>query len=356
MEVVFWGVRGSKPTPGPNTMLFGGNTTCVQVRTADYNFIFDAGTGIVELGHQLLREQQEQFKVVSKQTAKQPSDSDNSDIASKVSSMAQNAQGSQDSQVNKPSVTGLDATDLPMLPAPIEADIFFSHLHWDHIQGLPFFAPIYAPGNHFRLHGEDKEGWTFQQIIEKQMRPPHFPITMKMMKSTYEFHKIAAGQTLTYKGIASQHDTYIKTFAVNHPNGCLAYRIDSGPDSVVFCTDTAPFETEKEQQAFCEFIRGADVFIYDTHFSDDEYYGLTDGQHKKKWGHSTWEEGTRMAEKAGINTLALFHHKENRSDREQQEIEIHARQKFAGTVAAREGMRINIGGDCPEKVVITYPY
>jgi len=299
IEVTFWGVRGSRPTPTYNNIIFGGNTCCIQITTIDYNFIFDAGTGIIELGEQLLREQEEENK---------------------------------------------------RTPLPIEADIFFSHYHWDHIHGLPFFAPIYEPGNHFRLYGEDKDDLTFQQIIERQLQPPYFPITMEKLKADYEFINIRPNQTLTYQGINNQYDTYIKTFPVNHPNGCLAFRIESGGNSVVFCTDTEPFETE-DCEAFCQFIAGTDVFIYDTHFSAEEYFG----QNMKHRGHSTWEEGISIAQKAMAGNLVLFHHKENRSDSEQQEIEIYAQQQFANTVAAREGMRIKIGGDCPEKVAIYYP-
>ena len=128
IKVTFWGVRGSKPTPGRNTILFGGNTSCVQIEAGNRNLIFDAGTGIAELGNKMMKEE-----------------------------------GRKD------------------------VDIFFSHLHWDHIQGLPFFTPIYCMGNRFCLYGEDKEGIKFHKIIEKQMRSPYFPVTMEMMKSDYKF-------------------------------------------------------------------------------------------------------------------------------------------------------------------------
>lgn len=290
-KVTFWGVRGSKPTPGRNTILFGGNTSCVQIEAGNRNIIFDGGTGIAELGNKMMKEEGRK-----------------------------------------------------------QADIFFSHLHWDHIQGLPFFEPIYYPGNCFRLYGEDKEGETFQKVIEKQMCYPYFPITMEMMKSDYEFINIAPNQDIDLgEGIK------IKKFAVNHPNGCLSYRIQKRNSVVVYCTDTEPIEKERREK-FLEFIRGADVFIYDTHFIDEEYIGTRDGQNKKKWGHSTWEEGTRISREADIGYLILYHYKENRNDREQQEIEIFAQQEFKNTVAAREGMIITVGGDCSEKVVISYPY
>ncbi|MDD2481791.1 MAG: MBL fold metallo-hydrolase [Lutispora sp.] len=290
-KVTFWGVRGSKPTPGRNTILFGGNTSCVQIEAGKRNLIFDGGTGIAELGNKMMKEEGRK-----------------------------------------------------------QADIFFSHLHWDHIQGLPFFEPIYYPENCFCLYGEDKEGETFQQVIEKQMCYPYFPITMEMMKGDYKFINIAPNQDIDLgEGIK------IKTFAVNHPNGCLSYRIEKRNSVVVYCTDTETIEKQRREK-FLEFIRGADVFIYDTHFTDEEYIGTRDGQSKKKWGHSTWEEGTRISREADIGYLILYHYKENRNDREQQEIEIFAQQEFKNTVAAREGMIITVGGDCSEKVVISYPY
>lgn len=318
LKLKFWGVRGSKPTPGKNTMLFGGNTACLELQVEkkisslrssgrkwegwimEKRFIFDAGTGIANLGQEMMNE-----------------------------------------------------------PGPSQADIFFSHLHWDHIQGLPFFTPLYVPGNSFRLHGENKDdnGMSFRQVIEKQMRPPHFPITMQMMKSDYEFITIGPNQIFEYpltgEGEGGEK-LVITSFPVNHPNGCLAYKMELGESKVIFATDTEPMHTKADQDRFVEFISGSDVFIYDTHFTDLEYYEGPEG--KMGWGHSTWQEGTRLAYRAGIDYLILFHHKDDRSDREEQEIEIFARQEHANTVAAREGMSIIVGGEGPEKVVVNYPY
>lgn len=328
LRIKFWGVRGSKPTPGKNTMLFGGNTSCLEVLAErrlekktgektgleysevswvlEKRLIFDAGTGIVNLGKEMMDQS-----------------------------------------------------------GPQKADIFFSHLHWDHIQGLPFFTPLYVPGNSFRLLGENKDenGMSFQQVIEKQMRPPHFPITMKMMKSNFEFIPIQASGSFEFPlnadGEAQDSKKkgaklVITTFPVNHPNGCLAYKIELAGSKVIFSTDTEPMPDTEAQGKFLEFIDGAQVFIYDTHFTDAEYY---DGPEAKQgWGHSTWQEGTRLAQTAGVDYLVLFHHKEDRSDRDQQEIEIFARQEHANTVAAREGMIIIAGGEDPEKVVVNYPY
>ncbi len=290
IKITFWGVRGSKPSPGKNTLLFGGNTSCVQVEIGDRNLILDGGTGISELGNLIMKEEGKK-----------------------------------------------------------NADIFFSHLHWDHIQGLPFFIPLFKEGNDFRLYGEDKGDMKFRQIIEGQMTSPYFPITMKMMKSNIDFFSIYPSQDLVL-----DQDITIKTFAVNHPNGCLAYRIEKGNSAIVYCTDTEPIEENKSK--FLEFVRGADVFIYDSHFTDEEYLGIDESQSKKRWGHSTWQEGTRISKEADIGYLILYHHRESRSDVEQLEIEVLAQEQFNNTIAAREGLTISVGGGSIEKVVFNYPY
>ncbi|OEF96858.1 MBL fold metallo-hydrolase [Desulfuribacillus alkaliarsenatis] len=299
VNIRFWGVRGSKPTPGRQTMGFGGNTSCVQVQIGERILLFDGGTGLAEFGNHMLKKQQ------------------------------------------------LNASN-GVLPK-IEADIFFSHLHWDHIQGLPFFVPMYVPGNIFHLYGENKENLNFQEVIEMQMKPPHFPITMKMMKASYHFHEVSSGETIDIgDGIK------ITSFAVKHPNDCLAYRVNYEGVNIVYCTDTEPMEGAQEEQ-FLSFVNGADVLIYDTHYTNQEYLGTNDDPPKKGWGHSTWQEGVRICRNAGIYQFVMFHHKENRSDQEMQQLESQVQEIFPRTAAAREGMVIKVGGDNLEKVVINYP-
>lgn len=291
LSINFWGVRGSKPTPNKDTRLFGGNTACVEVVAGNRTLILDGGTGLAELGHKM--------------------------------------------KLNKGEKT---------------ADIFFSHLHWDHIQGIPFFQPLYKAGNSFRLYGEDKNPLTFKEIITKQMSPPYFPITMGMMQADYEFISIKADDVINLgEGII------IKTFALNHPGGCLAYRIEKGDYAIVYATDTQPILGARNND-FIKFVAGADVFIYDTHFTEAEYRGEIDGESKESWGHSTWEEGINISQNAEVGYYVLFHYKEDRTDAEQAKIEKQAQREYPKTVAAREGMNIIIGGDYPEKVVINYPY
>lgn len=290
IKIKFWGVRGSRPTPRKDTILFGGNTSCIQMQLGGRNFIFDGGTGLAELGKAMVKSQLGQ------------------------------------------------------------GEIFFSHLHWDHIQGIPFFTPLYVKGNSFRLYGEDKEGMKFEEAIKSQMMPPWFPVTMDTMNADYEFISIGPKMELTF-----DEDIRVKTFALNHPNQSLAFRIEKGNSSVVYCTDTEPVEEDRKAK-FYDFLRAADVLIYDSHFTDEEYYGLVDGEHKKKWGHSTWEEGVRISREADIAYLLLFHHKEDRTDEELKEIQQQSQGKFKNSLVAMEGMTIEIGGGSPEKVVINYPH
>ena len=286
LKATFWGVRGSVPVPGKNTAVFGGNTSCVQIEVGRRNLIFDGGTGITELGDRMMNEKCDK-----------------------------------------------------------DIDIFFSHYHWDHIQGLPFFTPFYCPGNYFRLHGPDKGEKNIKKILNDQMLSPYFPITMGMMKAELSFIRIEADTEISLgDGIK------IKTLEIDHSDGCLAYRIEKGSSSLVYCTDTETLRMERRKKLL-SFITGTDVFIYDANFTEEEYIKLG-----AKWGHSTWEEGAALSTEAGVGQLVLFHHKRDRADKEQQMIESFAQKSFKNTVAAKEGMIVTVGGDGTEKVVVNYPY
>jgi phosphoribosyl 1,2-cyclic phosphodiesterase len=236
----FWGVRGSIATPGPTTVRYGGNTACVEVRAADRLIIFDGGTGLRALGQWLLESQQDR---------------------------------------------------------PIEADLFLSHLHWDHIQGIPFFGPGFRAGNRFCIHGEAKAGRTLRETLEGQMRDPNFPVPLSIMASEIRFNEVWAGAEVPV-GAAT-----VRTAPLNHPNGCLGLRVDHGGRSLVFCTDTehpADGGLDPHVQALAA---DADVLIYDAMFTDAEYRAGKVG-----WGHSTFEEAVRIALAARVGRLVLFHH------------------------------------------------
>lgn len=295
IEVTFWGVRGSKPSPGKHTIHFGGNTACVQIQIANRLIILDAGTGIVELGNYL------------------------------------------------------KATNDQKQGASIKGDIFFSHYHWDHIQGFPFFQPFFQEGNCFSLYGEHKLSMSIEEILAAQMRSPYFPINMKEMKATFSFHEMSNEKTINLgDGIS------VTAFSVNHPNGCLAYRLDYRSCSVLYCTDTEPMPSHKLED-FYSYIQEIDVLIMDSHFQLEEFHGLTDGISKLGWGHGTWEDSAKLSNDAKVDTLVLFHHMESRTDEELLLIEKKATSIFPKTVAAREGMKLLIGGHSAEKVKIHYP-
>ncbi len=173
-EVTFWGVRGSLPVPGPRTVKYGGNTSCVQVQINKRLFILDAGTGIFHLGQHLMK--------------------------------------------TRKSVRG---------------DIFITHTHWDHIQGFPFFSPAFIKGNHFTLYGQTKVNSTFADLMKGQMTYQHFPVSLGEMGSTIEFHELDSGTQVDLGD-----DISLNTVHTNHPNGSLAYRLNYKGRSCCYVTDT----------------------------------------------------------------------------------------------------------------------
>ncbi|MBL9037565.1 MAG: MBL fold metallo-hydrolase [Archangium sp.] len=264
----FWGVRGSIPTPGPTTARYGGNTPCIEVRIGDELVLFDLGTGIRGFGESA-----------------------------------------------KP---------------PIRGTIFISHYHYDHLQGLPFFVPIFNPRNEFTIRGPTREGRTVQDVISGQMQQPFFPVTAEMVfraKLTYE--PMAAGDTVRIG------DGVVTALETNHPGGNLAYRIDCQGKSIVYATDTE-HGTERDSKLI-EFARGADIFIYDAMYTEDEYRGKI-GSAKLGWGHSTWQTAVEIANTAGIGTLVLFHHDPTRSDDALDALVAEVRAVRKKTIAAREGL------------------
>ena len=242
----FWGVRGSIATPGPGTVRYGGNTACVEVRAGNRLIVFDGGTGLRVLGQHLAAEQ--------------------------------------------PGVA-------------IEGDLFLSHLHWDHIQGIPFFGPAFMPGNRFRVHGENKGDLSLRAMLEGQMTDPNFPVPLSIMGSDITFHEVVAGD------VVQLGDVTVRTAPMNHPNGCLGLRVEHAGCSFVFCTDTEhPADGALDPQVLA-LAADADVLVYDAMFTDDEYRRGRVG-----WGHSTFEEALRVARAANVGTLVLFHHDPGHDD------------------------------------------
>lgn len=262
MMVRFWGTRGSIPTPGPETIKYGGNTPCVEVRSASQLIILDAGSGIRPLGHNILK----------------------------------HARG-----------------------RPVKASILISHTHWDHIQGFPFFAPAYIDGNEFTIYGCEGARKRLRDIWADQMRSEYFPVPLELMASKLEFVELTDGDVFEIG------DVQVKTKAMNHPGLCLGYRLSSEGKSVVYATDNEPYRhllgasawggeqpdtslVSELDQALVTFAEGADLLVHDAQFTPDEYEKHTG------WGHSFTSFVVQTAEEAKVGQLALFHHDPAHSD------------------------------------------
>lgn len=278
MRIRFWGVRGSTPTPSRNLLRYGGNTPCVEVRTPNNEiYIFDCGTGLRLLGKRLL----EEFGHSS-----------------------------------------------------INASIFLSHYHWDHIQGIPFFEPLYNPENSFFFYSFPSQDQSVQQALEVQMAQPYFPVNMEAMAAHRHFYNLVNEQ-LRFD------DATVRTARLNHPQGCIGFRLESGGKSLVYATDNEPGVPENDRNVR-ELAAGADVLVYDAQYTPLEYVNF-----KKGWGHSTWREGINVARDAQVKTLVLFHHDPDHDDEFIDSILAEASRHFPGVVAAAEGMQIDLGGKKP---------
>jgi ribonuclease Z len=272
MRVKFWGVRGSTPTPQPENLRYGGNTPCVEVRVNGSQYIFDCGTGLRQLGKQMLAE----------------------------------AQGK-----------------------PITSNIFLTHFHWDHIQGLPFFWPLYENKAHrFTLHSSTRTP-NFQIALERQMADPYFPVRMDQIKAQMAFFDIGEDRI-------AFDDCAITSISLNHPQGCLGFRIETEKRAVVYATDNEP-GVAKFDRNVRKLAKNADVLIYDAQFLPEEYENGRRG-----WGHSTWVEAVSVANDAGVKELILFHHDPDHDDACVDAIVRQAQQNFPQTRAAAEGMEIEV--------------
>ncbi len=255
--------------PGAEYLKYGGNTSCVEVRAADQILIIDAGSGLKPLGNRLL------------------------------------------------------------LEMPLTAHLFISHYHWDHIQGLPFHAPIYVPGNRYHLYGEARGKLGLRQILAGQMRYPYFPVGLEVFLARLKFHTIRAGNVVRLGPVR------VQTAALNHPQNSTAYRVNYAGKSVVYCSDNEHNPRMLKQTA--DLIRGTDLLIYDAAYTDDEYQGKTGAGAKIGWGHSTWSEAVRVAKKLRVKRLVIFHHDAMHTDAVTDRLVKRARRDFPRLEAAREG-------------------
>jgi len=271
MDVRFWGVRGSIPVSGQQFSRTGGNTSCVELTHGGERLILDGGTGLSALGEAL---------------AASP---------------------------------------------PVKATLLFSHIHWDHIQGVPFFGPAYDPRSELTILGAARDGRTIRADLDAQMQPPHFPVGLDAMRAQIRWGNLTPGSALKVGPFT------IHTAEMDHPNGVLAFRIEAGGCTVVYATDTEHGDTLDPR--LLDLAQGADLLIHDAQYTDAEYSGSS-GPSRRGWGHSTWGQAVEAAQRADTRRVALFHHDPRRVDRDVAAIETAAVARHHGCFAAREGTRI----------------
>ena len=284
LRVTCWGTRGSIPSPGPATARFGGNTPCLEVRDPQgRRYIFDAGTGIRRLGNAL---------------------------------------------------AGVDSD--------LDLDLFLTHFHWDHIQGLPFFAPIHDAGTALRIHGARQEGRDIEAILRGQMSPVHFPVPYETLAAQLRFEHLSGGSW-------RDGGTEVAAYRVRHPADTYGYRIRAGGASVAYVPDNElvggdyPVDGPEWYPGFVRFLDGVDVLFHDAMFTDEEYPGV------EGWGHSTFRQAVQLAEDAGVARLCFFHHAPDRSDAHLDRIEddiradLQRRGSRLRVSAAAEGASLVVG-------------
>ena len=213
----------------------------------------------------------------------------------------------------------------------IDADILLTHCHYDHISGIPFFAPFYQPQHRFRIWaGNLLPEFRLKPVMETMMREPLFPIGVETFKADIDYRDFRAGEA-----IAAGGGVTIRTVPLHHPGGATGFRIEYGGRAVVYLTDNEG-RREDRDKALVAFARDADLVIYDTTYTEDEI-----GE-KKGWGHSTWRDGMRLADAAGVKTFCLFHHAPEHDDDAWTNCAFEARAARTGTIVAVEGSVIKL--------------
>ncbi len=287
IAVTFWGARGTIATPGPQTVRYGGNTACVEVTDGSGNLvILDAGTGIRALGKALLGRN--------------------------------GAKG-------------------------VRADIILSHAHWDHIQGLPYFAPLFMKGNVLKVWGPQQGDVEMETILRQMMHPAVFPVPLDALAATLEVEHVSAEVPIVTPGFT------VHAMRVRHPAMTMGYRLErAGGPSLVYVTDDelgrgGEYDVGAGwRKRFVDFVGATDLLVHDATYTPEEYPTHTG------WGHSTWQEAVDLAVEAGARRLALFHHEPEHTDAAMDDIVARAREyagQRGGTLevfAATEGMTLNL--------------
>jgi len=272
--VHFWGVRGSIASPGAETVRYGGNTPCVEMRAGQERLIFDGGTGLRVLGQSLL----------------------------------------------------------PQMP--VTAHMFFTHSHWDHIQGFPFFVPAFIKINKFSVYGAvAPNGATIQQRLNDQMLHPNFPVPLQIMGADLKFFDIEVGKAVQIG------DVKIENALLNHPGEAVGYRVNWQGYAAAYVTDTEHFPDRLDENVLF-LARNADLLIYDATYTDEEY--SSEKSPKVGWGHSTWQEAVKVAKAANVKKLVIFHHDPLHNDEFLDRVGEQVAQKFPNSLMAREGLSIQL--------------
>lgn len=270
MRLEFWGTRGSLPMNTPQHRLFGGNTSCVALRSGEDMAVFDAGSGLVHLGTKILA------------TARR------------------------------------------------DIDIFFSHFHSDHICGLPFFKPLFDPSFSVRLHSFGSNEASLKQALNAYLSNPIFPIGLADFKAQIDFVEHEADD------VVACGDLHMRAQAIPHPGGAHALKASTSANAhFVYATDTE-HEPHAPNQDLIGFMHGVDLAVYDCTYDDDEFAT------RRGWGHSTWQEGVRLAQAAQVKQFGIFHHEPERTDDMLLEIEAQAQKIMPNCFVTRDFMHIEV--------------
>jgi len=299
MRVIFWGVRGSYPSPGPQTTRIGGNTPCVEVRAGKHRIILDAGTGIIQLGNALVAQHQADKN-------------------------------------------------------PIVATVLFTHTHHDHTQGFPFFKPLYFQTTTLYVFGPKTLEADLHEVLARAMLPPVFPITLDQLPCVRIVRNLGEGETVVLGAGHAEPQIAngrlppelnapenvlvhaLRSYA--HPQGVYVYRIEHQGKAVVYATDTEGYVGG--DQRLIRFARDAALLIHDAQYTETEY--SSPQVSKQGWGHSTWRMALHVAQMARAKQLVLFHHDPEHSDAMLDAVEKDARVIFPATRLAREGMVVEV--------------
>ncbi len=267
----FWGVRGTVATPEPDKLRYGGNTACAAIELAEDEYlILDGGTGVRMLG-----------STIAKKRAGRPT----------------------------------------------RYNVFLSHYHFDHVEGLSLFQPLYDPASTIIFHGFASDGRTVRRNLETLIAPPYFPVSFAGVPASVHFKDVDGSSF-------EVGDVLVDSMPLSHPDGSVAYRLSHGSHRLIFATDHE-HGVEAVDKALVEFCREADYLIYDATYLQAEYETL-----RKGWGHSTWYAAVQVARSAKVKTLVLFHHHPEHTDDQLDEVERVARLELPTALVAREGMEL----------------